>query len=127
MDSVRELRHTIEDTTEDLEAQYGEDTTPLEILLQELGLPQTRRDDADKVIDRIRKIENGPDPADLFGEDYETTSIKLTQEHKELQKTLQRVVFYDMTNSGDAIQLAARMLATGRRMGLREAANLMGA
>lgn len=124
LDSVRDLRHLVEDTAEDLESQYGEDITPVEILMQELGLPHTRRDDADKIIEQIRKAEG--DPADVFGDNYETDSLRLTKEHKELSRALHRFVLDDMATSGNAVQMAARMLATGRRMGLREAANLMG-
>lgn len=117
METVRELRNEIEDTVDALEAQYGDKTPFCEILHFELGLPQTRKDDADTIIAKAREQAGIEVPED---------SVKLTNEHDELHRVLRREVLGVMSESADVSQVAAQMLVIGRRIGLREAAALLG-
>jgi hypothetical protein len=50
----------------------------------------------------------------------------LTVEHEDLHEALRRFVVNDMSQGMDVAQMAAHMLTVGRRMGLREAAQLFG-
>ena len=118
METVRELRHAVEDQIDALEAQYGTSTkTPAcEVLHFELGIPAvTQRPDAAKMREALKEQ----------GVEVEEDSIKLTEEHEEFHRFLRRTVMNLMAEGGDAPQLAAQMLAVGRRIGMREAADLM--
>ena len=123
METVKELRRLIEDLGDDLNGQHGKNTPYCEILHRELGIPETRKEDADTIIEKVRKKEI--DPADLFGDDYESDSIRLTVEHEDLHEMLRREAVDAMTQGMGPDQIAAKMLSIGRRMGLREAAELM--
>lgn len=122
MQSVKELRHLVEDTAEDLETQYdsypglANGVVPVDILFLELGLPQTRKPDADKIVEKLAEKDFEIDPE----------SIRLTTEYDELARFLRRTVMTSLAESPDASQLAAIMLAVGRRLGRREVAELMG-
>jgi hypothetical protein len=117
MNTVRELRRLVEDLSDDIQVQHGRRTPPCEVLHYELGLPhETPRDDAEKVAAKAREQ----------GEELEEDSIKLTVEHEDLHEALRRFVVNDMSQGMDVAQMAAHMLTVGRRMGLREAAQLFG-
>lgn len=116
MDTAKELRRTVEDISDELAAQHGTETPYCEILHFELNLPQTRRDDWEKMMERFKKNEV----------DIDEDSIKLTTEHDQLHETLRRFVVDSMSQGMDAAQLAAQMLAVGRRLGLAEAAAMLG-
>lgn len=120
METVKQLRRDIEDIEDMLAAQHGKHTPSCEVLHLELGLPQTQRDDADAVIERAQ-AQAGEQRIDL-----EPDSIKLTIEHEDLHELLRRVVVDSVSKSEDATLLAARMLAVGRIMGMREASGLLG-
>lgn len=116
MQTVRELRRTIEDLSDNLSAQYGRHTPPCEILHGEFGFGMTARDDAESVQAQAKEQ----------GIVIEDESVKLTVEHDDLHEALRRIVLDSMSQSQGADQLAAAMLVVGRRIGLREAAELMG-
>ena len=118
MDTVKELRRAVEDTTDDLIQQHGRKTPMCEVLHVELNLPQTLKDDDE--VQKMLKI------AEENHVELEDDSIKLTIEHEDLHEALRRFVVDSMSQGMDATQLAAHMLVVGRRMGLREAANLLG-
>lgn len=116
METVREFRRVVEDFTDAITHDYGRRTPFCEVLHQDVGLPQTIREDADQV--RAQAAQNGIE--------LDEDSIKLTIEHEELHEALRRFVVDSMSQGQDATQLAAQMLIVGRRLGLQEAAQLFG-
>jgi hypothetical protein len=116
MNTVRELRRTVEDLNDDLSRQHGRRTPPCEVLHYELGLPQTAAEDAAEKIERARAQELN----------IEEGNIKLTIEHEELHEALRLFTVDALSQGLDSAQLAARMLTLGRRIGLAEAASILG-
>lgn len=116
--TVKELRRYIEDVQEQVEAERGANTPYCEILHMEFGLPQTPKDDADEIIEKMRS--QNPE----F--DLDDSSIKLTVEHPQVHELINRLAVDAMMKGADAAQLAALMLVIGRRMGMAEAAEIMG-
>lgn len=116
--TVKELRRLIEDISEQVEAEHGKKTPYCEVLHVELGVPQTPKDDADTIVERLHH--EHPEI------DLDEASIKLTVEHEEVHELLNRFVVDSMMKGADAAQLAALMLVIGRRMGMREASMLLG-
>ena len=115
MDTVREFRRAVEDAIDDMNAQYGRRVPACEQLHYELGFSETPAEDAEERLAILKQQKVNIEEGD----------IKLTAEHEELHETLRRLALGVMSDGGDAGQVAATMLAAGRRLGFREAAALL--
>lgn len=109
----RELRRRIEDTQDDMRAQY--EAPFCEIAHQEFEIPQTplADDQRENAIEQFRNM----------GIEIPTDSIKLTTEHREFHEMMRRIVLG--LDAGDAGQVMSAGLAIGRRIGMADAVTLM--
>jgi len=112
----REFRRRIEDTQDDMRAQY--EAPYCEIAHQEFEIPQTplSDDERQQLIQQFGSM----------GVNMPDDSIKLTIEHREFHAAMNRLVIGFQSEGADAVQLLSAGLAVGRRMGMAEAAGLMG-
>lgn len=112
----RELRRRIEDTQDDMRAQY--DSAPFcEIAHQEFEIPQTPLSDDQR--EAIR------DSFAHVGVSLPEDSIKLTEEHRDFHEAMRRIVLGFTTEGADAVQLMSAGLAIGRRIGMADAAETL--
>lgn len=86
---------------------------------QDIGLGQTKREDADEAAERV---------SEMLGEEYvevDSDSLDFTEEHKELHEFLRQVMLEATISGASPDQLMASMFIVGRRMGMREAAQML--
>jgi len=111
----REFRRRIEDTQDDMRAQY--EAPFCEIAHQEFEIPQTplSDDERQQIVEQFRSM----------GVNMPDDSIKLTIEHREFHDAMRRLVIGFQSDGADAVQMLSAGLAVGRRIGMAEAAGLM--
>lgn len=86
---------------------------------QDIGLGQTKREDADEQAERVAEMIDDPE-IEVDGD-----SLDFTVEHKELHEFLRQLMMEATIAGASPDQLMATMFIVGRRMGMREAADML--
>jgi hypothetical protein len=100
-----------------MRSEYA-DAPYCEIAHQEFEIPQTLMSDDEReaIIEQFRHV----------GVNLPDDSIKLTVEHRDFHDMLRRLVLGFQADGADATQMLSAALATGRRIGMADAAGLIG-
>jgi hypothetical protein len=119
MQNVQDLQRELLVIQEAVAREYTEDHALCHILHRELGLGTTKPEPEvlEEALDRIRET---------TGEEPDEDALDLTVEHHDLHILL-RTIKLEAAMAGIGIdQMMSSLLILGRRLGLREAAAMMG-
>jgi hypothetical protein len=95
---------------------YGDEVTKLcRVMHREIGLAQTKADDADELVARLSEQYGD-------GREIDANDLDFTQEHKLLHGLLDRAQLDAALGGASPSTLLAAMFVIGRRYGMREAA-----
>ena len=98
---------------------YPESRGVCQMMHHDLGLGQTKREDADEQAERVAEMIDDPE-IEVDGD-----SLDFTVEHKELHEFLRQVMMEATIAGAAPDQLMATMFIVGRRMGMRGAAQML--
>lgn len=125
MITFREFAEVFTDVQKNAMSTYMDDhgmsPYPCEILHRDFQIEETPSPNAEQTVHHIAAVLGIP----VENVDTNAHAIKLTEEHEQIHQLLQNVKYDAMRGGLQAEQMIAAALVIGRRMGLREAAQVM--